>query len=561
MLLLRLHLQPKQRRLRNMVHAVGPDVPIRLGFGGSRGSAKSRGGRDLALDVAFSFPGVLIYIVARQSGNLEDNYIKKYRVERPELMKYYRASPRPEFNFPQDMGGSSIAFRYADTADDMTALERGPEAYLIIVEQAEQFTEEELQQITKPNRWPGTPRGTCKTVYLFNPGGPGTDYLSRVFYKKVYKENENAADFAFIQAYGWDNWAWFEEACPELTEEEFYALPGEIPECVDEKYDNEWLKSVPNKHRFKIFVTRTSEGQKYWNLPERSRIGDLFGSFSKFAGQYFDLWDERLCVISAKKCEEVIQYWWRAWIGGDLGFGHHTAIFWAAYGKLSPSEAWEHLQIDTEWPIDVLVIYREFLAQRMPEAEIGAELVRMTPEPERKHLAKFVLGSDTKTTDRYALHSRRELIDAVTVPAGMPRIQSAQDGPGSRVINARLMYEVMRRTVVMRGENPPRERPEPKTAPLLLVSAECPALIAAIPAVQSDPDKPDDFEKNPTMADDLIDGAKYVIPEWNSLVTRPPVEVRRSEYVAKGANMQAQYLRHMEFEAAEKKGQVRGRRR
>jgi hypothetical protein len=473
-------------------------------------------------------------------------------------MQYYRASPRPEFNLP---GGSVIAFRYADTIADMTNLERGPEAYLVIVEQAEAFTEEELQQITKPNRWPNAPIGGPKTVYLFNPGGPGTDYLARVFYKKLYKENERAEDFAFIQAYGWDNWAWFEPECPELTEDQFYDLPGDIPECPDEKYDNAWLETVADDHRFKIFVTRTSEGRKYWNMPERSRIGDLFGSFSKFAGQYFDLWDERLCVISSKKCEEVIQYWWRAWIGGDLGFGHHTAIFWAAYGKMSPTEAWEHLQIDTEWPVDVLVIYREFLAQRMPEAEIGAVLVRMTPEPERKHLAKFVLGSDTKTTDRYALHSRRELIDSVTVPAGMPRIQSAQDGPGSRVINARLLYEVMRRTVVMRGENPPKERPDPKTAPLLLVSADCPALIAAIPMVQTDPDKVDDFAKTPTMQDDIVDGCKYVVPEWNGMVTRPPVEVRRAEYVAKGANMQAQYLRSMQFDADERKGTVRGHKR
>ena len=73
--------------------------------------------------------------------------------------------------------------------------------------------------------------------------------------------------------------------------------------------------------------------------------------------------------------------------------------------------------------------------------------------------------------------------------------------------------------------------------------------------------KPDDVKKDATVQDDLFDGCKYLIAEWSGIVTTPPREVRREQYVSKGANMQAQYLRSLEFDAEEKRGTVRGRRR
>lgn len=571
---MRFHWQPKQRQIVDLFLETGPTVATRLGFGGSRGSAKSRLGRDLALFAALKFPGKLIYVVARNFINLDDNYLKKYEIERPEIMEHYRASPHPEITLPPDMGGSVIAFRYADTVKDMTRLERGPEAFLIIVEQAESFTAAELQQITKPNRWPNEKIGAPKTVYLFNPGGPGTEYLQRVFFLKQFSGTERPSDFHFTQSYGWDNWAWFEQVCPELTEEQFYALPGDIPACPDGVYDDAWLATVADNHRFKLFVTRTSEGQKYWALPESMRMGDLFGRFDQFAGQYFSgVWKESLCVLPTRIVDALVKYWWTAWCGGDLGFGHHTAIYWAAIGKISPSEAWDGLAIDTEWPLDIVVIYRELVPpQRTPEGEIARMMVDVTPKAERDVLRAFVMGSDTKTTDRYATHSRRELIDAVTVPAGFPPIRSAQDQPGSRVINARLLFEMLRRTCSMRGENPPRERPEEKTPPMLLISVECPKLIAAIPMMITDEKKPDDFAKQDTLSDDVIDGAKYVCAEHAGIQLTAPRSVRRTEAMESAAAHgeeigdkvranTARYHAMLKFDQDEEQQERRGRRR
>lgn len=561
---MRLHYQPKQRLVRDLLFTRGPTAPTRIGFGGSRGSSKSRLGRDVAIEVALTVAmsngGVLIYIVARNLGNLEDNYVKKYRIERADLMDYYRASPRPEIVLPN---GSVIAFRYADTADDMTKLERGPEAFLIIVEQAEQFSEAELQQITKPNRWPNAPLGACKTLYLFNPGGPGTQYLQRVFYLKQYAGTERAADFAFVQSFSWDNWAWFQQECPELTEESFYALPGEVPPCASGTYDNEWLATVPDHYRFKIFVTRTSEGRKYWALPESMRMGDLFGRFDQFAGQYFaGVWIERLVVISARTVDNLSKYWWSCWMGGDLGFGHNSAIFWACIGKISPPEAWDALAIDTEWPLDICIVYRELVPpQRTSEHDLAKLIVEATPEKERTALQRFVMGSDTKIVDRHAMHSRRELIDAVTVPEGLPAIRSAADQPGSRVINARLMYEMMRRTSMMRSENPPKTRPDEKSVPLLLISAECPQLSKAIPLLITDEKKVDDVKKLETMQDDVFDGVKYTLAEYLGVQTQAPREVRKAEYVARGISPTQQRINSLKFEHDELQSEKRGHRR
>lgn len=595
--LLKITLQPKQRAVVDLVRAIGPDVATKIGFGGSRGSAKSRLARDLALFVAFTVPGVTIFLIRRNWGDLEENHLEKLKLERPELTQYYSGS-RQAYEFPPDLGGSRIAFKYGDTFDDIRRVGRGPEGYLIIIDQAEQFSELELAELNTPNRWPDVPQGAAKTVYLFNPGGAGTDYLRRVFYLKQYRGEERSTDYAFIQAYGWDNFEWFRgqvlevprvctAACvaecggvlcgcvchqpaEALTFESFYGLPGELPDCPTGVYDSRWLETVAGNHRFKLFVTRTSEGRKMWAKPEAIRMGDLFGRFDKFAGQYFaGVWDERLCVLPAAKVDNIVPFWWTCWMSGDWGFGHHASVYWFVTGKISPAVAWDELQIDTKWPLDVVIVYRELVVNRLAEPELGRKVVQMTPEPERAEIRRWVMGSDVFMADRKSPHTISELIDAVTVPAGLPALRRAQDKSGSRVINARLMYEMLRRTVSMRGENPPTEKPEERAAPLLFVSAECPGLVDAVPLLLADEDKPDDVKKLETVHDDVFDGCKYGCAEYLAVRGEAPREVRRQEAVD-SAGLRAdsveerntmRYMRALKFDADENENERRVRRR
>lgn len=294
-----------------MLLATGDDIPVRIGYGGSRGAAKSRGLRDAALvvtsEVAQRLPGIVTYIVRTVWGDLYRNHVQEYEREHLPLMDYYNASSAvKEFIFPQEMGAPRITFGYGDTFKDLRRFTRGPNIFMMLIDQAEGFSEEELDELHTPNRWPAAGPGGAKTGYFLNPGGPGSNFLNRVFFKREYTgTNLNPSDFSFLQGYGWDNWhGWFAnenimfEGEP-LTKEKFYSLPGELPPCPSGKYDNAWLKSLPDNERFKIFVTQTSEGKKMWQKPDSVRLGELFGRFDVFAGQYFaGIWNREKLVIA-----------------------------------------------------------------------------------------------------------------------------------------------------------------------------------------------------------------------------------------------------------------------
>lgn len=289
-----------------MVLSTGSGIPVRIGYGGSRGASKSRTIRDIALIVASELgrklPGIVIYIIRSVWGDVYQNHVTKFDLERPELTKFYNGASK-EYNFPGAMGGPRIVFGYGDTTNDIRRVARGPEAFLMLIDQAEAFSEEQLAELNTPNRWPAAGKGAAKTVYGFNPGGRGSLWLKRVFYDRDFKDRERSEDYAFIQGYGYDNFdAWFameeiEIDGKPLDFETFYQLPGELPHPKDGKYDSAWLKSLPENHRFRLFVERTTEGAKMWSKPDAIRMGDLFGRFDVFAGQYFPDFDRSKVVL------------------------------------------------------------------------------------------------------------------------------------------------------------------------------------------------------------------------------------------------------------------------
>lgn len=290
-----------------MLLATGRDIPVRIGVGGSRGAAKSRLIRDASLVVASEtaqvLPGIVIYIIRQIWGDVYQNHVQKFDLERPELTQWYSGGNAKEYSFPDTMGSPRIVFGYGDTPKDIRRVARGPEAYLMLTDQVESFREEEIDELQTPNRWPAAGPGGAKSVHGFNPGGVGSPYLKRVYYDRKFLPRERPVDYAFIQGYGWDNWdAWFANENVTLNGvpldfSSFYALPGNLPPCPGEVYDEAWLAAIPDNERFKIFITQTSEGRKMWSKPDNIRMGDLFGRFDKFTGQYFMHWDEKRVVL------------------------------------------------------------------------------------------------------------------------------------------------------------------------------------------------------------------------------------------------------------------------
>jgi hypothetical protein len=553
--LLRITLQPKQRKLYDMVRATGATIPTILGLGGGRGSAKSRAGRDIALLTAFANPGVTVYIFARNLTKCEENYTEKYRIERPGLMKYYKASSPPEFAFPPELGGSRIAFRYGDTLADILNFARGPEGFLIIIEQAEAFSEQELQEINTPNRWPGAKPGQAKTVHLFNIGGRGTDYHRRVFYLRQFKDTEKPHNFHFQIAFGWDNYAWFENENIEidgepLTFEKFYSLPGEIPPCEDGKYTDAWLASVPDEkhYRFKLFVTQTTEGRKMWAKPESIRLGDLFASFEKFAGQYYEgVWDEKKCVIPARLAEDIVKSWWPHWIGLDWGFNHSAAAGLLATGKLSPSEFKKYFGKDIDYPIDVVIIKKELVADHTGEGKFVSDINGILTDTEKRMVREIFVSPDAK----HKRGSSDTVLDQLTSALKQYKLPTPDIADDDRKGGARLIWNCLKQTCSVLSDVPEFY---PGGFPMLLVSTECPQVISMFPMLIVDPDNREDVLKTDTTYDDVFDGVvRYPLKSKLNPNSRVPIEVQRREVLQSvGEDPNARAMAMRQFEARQK---------
>jgi hypothetical protein len=505
---LHFHPQPKQRKVLDLLRALGPDVATIIGFGGARGGAKSRLIRDAALILALQEPGITVWIVMRNWGKLEEQHWQKYAIERPEIMQYWHGG-RKQFELPAEMRGSRIAMKYADTEEEVEELARGPECKYLIIDQAEQFSEKQLRKLKTCNRWTGqgAQPGGAKMLLSFNPGGPGTAYLRRVMWLRQFEGDETPASFVFVQAFGWDNYEWFRNDCPEWSWEEFYRLPDEV--------------------RFEAFIRRTSYGREIWQLPEQERLGELYGRFDVFRGQYFaGVWDERRSTLSDRQVRELIAYWHVRWMSMDWGFRHHAAVFWFAALKASPADLERVLGIRSDWPLDLVICYRELVVEQMAEHDLAKRILALTPHDERARMQQFRAGTDIFAQRRGIEHTIAEQIESVTCPGGLPAFSPADTGPGSRVQSARMVHDGFRRSSSMRSPNPPQDL---QPTPLLLIGPECPILQASIPMLIADENKLEDVLKLETMEDDVFDGFKYGVGYYHDALGRAPVEVRRAE--------------------------------
>lgn len=515
-------LQPKQRKLLNLLEAEGPDVPTRIGFGGARGGAKSGGLRRAAMVLASTYPGTVTVIIRKHFGDLVENHVEKMALEYPEFHKlYYRQGDR-EWKLSN---GSRITLAYGDTPKDIQEFSRGPEFTWLLVDQAEQFSEQELIWLTIPNRWPGARQRFAKSAFFFNPGGPGTEFLRRVFFKREFHKEEHAEDWVFIQAYGWDNYEWFR---------------GEVDISYSDFY------KLENDARFQIYITKTSEGRKMNALPPRLRVGELLGSFEHFSGQYYaSVWDENTCIVPIDLVETLIQDWWTAWISQDWGFAHHNANLWFASGKLSPSQA-ALLGVVTNWPIDVVIVYRELVVSEMGEENLAREILRLTPE--RKHISAYWLGPDAWSKRGSANTVAQQLTDVLRA-GGLPEPWMADNARTSRgedkIGGWRLIYNCFQRANWRNGT--PVEKEAAQSGPMLLISSACPAVISAIPLLIRDEDNLEDVLKQATIGDDVADCLRYGVKSQLDAKREPPVAVRAQQIMDAAPTPTQRHLAMMKF--------------
>jgi phage terminase large subunit len=296
-------LQPKQLELLRLVEESSATW---IGYGGSRGGAKSHGARAVMLLRRLKHPGTRGLIFRRKFEQIWGNHIQPLFDQYPFMREWYHTGHK-ELTLPN---GSVIVFGYAEHPGDINSLQ-GQQYMDICVDEATHLTEAELVFLKTCNRWPGVQPSQCKMLATMNPGGVGHAFLRRIFIDRQYHDNESAADHIFLQSRAWDNSTWARAALAEanLTEHDYYEV---------------WT----DEQRFRFFVDKTDYGRTLNRLPQAMRIGHLLGSWDRFSGQYFDVFDP---LKHTKRVEEMgLQPWWPRWVSVDWGFQHPSAVYWHA---------------------------------------------------------------------------------------------------------------------------------------------------------------------------------------------------------------------------------------
>lgn len=545
-------LQPKQELLLQAILDRRLEAPTVIGYGGSRGAAKSGGVRRIAIALAYEQP-CIIWIIRRVWDDLNKDHVKPLFEEYPELKPFWRAQDR-ELALPN---GSSVFFIHSGDKGRGKRKSRGPQAHYIFLEQAEEFSQDEMERLAGSNRAPGVAPGHCKRIYTFNPGGIGTNYLRRIFHLKEYRENETPGDFLFIQAYGWDNYEWFRGVPGMVDEETFY----DSPEWADvETFQYFDCEVTTSRRAFDFFITRTDFGRKLAGLKQSERIGELMGSFEKFAGQYYaEVWEERAIVLSEELVARIVKPWWRRWLATDWGFSHWAPTGWFASGTLSPKEIQDLFAVQASTPVRIVVLYREAVCNDVEEPALARLIVSMTPEPERREVRRHFMGQDA-WAKKGSANTVVEQMDPELIRGGLKPLEKAD---WDRVGGWRLLYNcwaMARKLRLWHNEEPFIQTAE--DLPALFVSAGCVEVIQAIPMLMCDEENPTDVRKvDGAIEDDVADMVRYGMKSYLSARTTQPDEVTAVETYNRHQDPTSRAMAMLQLQANQQKANHLSRRR
>ena len=477
-------LQPKQDDLLRL--AEKDAAPTTIGFGGPLGGAKSGGLRRVLLQRALAHPGTAHLLMRRLSRQLVDNHIAPMFREYPILERFYLKSEKTLY-LPNK---SKLVFGYAENpAKDMQGdiyNYQGSEWATVGIDQAEQFNEEELTFIKARCRWPGL---IGKLLLTFNPGGRGHQYLKRIFIDRKFEPNEHAEDFAFIQAFGWDNVEWVLPwlTAIGMTKNDYY---------TPSKFTDEQRKAA--------FLDHSDYGKVLAGLKGKMRQAYLEGDWEAFAGQFFDIWSKDEAVIEAE-----LEPWWPRWVSIDWGYEHNAAVYW-------------HAQADNQ-----TITYRELVGQHIDPTQLGQMIGSMS---KGEQVQQVYLGWDAFEISRKKWLSTDTVNDQIgrgLKEFGVPQPTRADC---DRVGGWRLLYHLL-------------------SGGLWKIDSSCIRLIECLPQLQRSEDNREDVEKvdcddQGHGGDDAADSARSGLKSRLSS-REAPINVRvqnRIEVFVKSRDMTVQDL-------------------
>lgn len=245
----------------------------RVAYGGARGGGKSVALREKLIQMALHYHGIQILLLRRTYPELRENHVVPMRkllqpLIQAKLVKYTDA--QKDFVF---FTGSRIKLGYCKAESDV--LQYQGQAYDVIgLDEATHFTEFQYSALTESNRLSGMCREPFNPrMYLTcNPGGVGHAWVKRLFIDRRYINDEDPADYAFIQAKVYDN-DWLMQNDPEYVRA---------------------LQNIPDPQRRKAF---------------------LEGDWDVFEGQYFTEFNRDIHVVKPF----VFPPYWKRYISMDYG--------------------------------------------------------------------------------------------------------------------------------------------------------------------------------------------------------------------------------------------------
>lgn len=541
-----IHLQPSQGELLDLIEHSPATV---IGVGGGRGAAKSGGADRVALVLMLEQPGSLSCLVMRNNDQVRKYHMETITRDFPVLEDYLHKTHQ-KILLPVAGTTSELTFSYAENLEDVKRRFRSGNYRYIFIDQAEQFTWEELSEIMLANRSKGAHK--AKTILLFNMGGIGIqDLRNRFGPVKKFNENERPGDYTFLHVFPQDNveWSRSELELDGLTEEDYYS----------------WTDT----ERFDYFTQRSAYGRKLNALDDATRARDLLGSWESLEGAYFGrVFDYKATLKSAEVAEAVIRPWDQRWISTDWGKTHYCSTHWHGKSLLSPKEVKQWLGWDVPRALHVVSTYRRMIVNEQTSIQMAKGLVLATPVHEREKIKRYPFSpeqfGERDSEDTVPIIIGRELSKF-----GMPWPEEADN---SRKPGWLLMHTLLNNTRIW--ATPADQRTAEMEAEagdtVWIISSECPEALETIPVLMRNVKDLDDVVKTDkgqaVLAMDVADDLRYGLQSMLGSGHKPE-KVKHGEALMemykKTGYSQEMMMKEISFRAMQGKNEfsVSGRRR
>jgi hypothetical protein len=507
---LRIRFQPKQSELWDTWD--NSDV-TRIGFGGARMGAKSGGGRRGMLLRRLKYPRTTGLIIRRSLKELEQSHLIKLFEEYPALRSYYKEQKK-QLIVPCDGGlTSSLFFGSAQSEKDMADFYSSEYAD-IMPDEAQEFSQGELEKLSGSNRCTSHPGIIPKMIYTFMPsisetGMPplGLPYLKRVFKEGVLKGDEVKRKWHFIQAFGWDN---IEAARPALWQDGFQCEEHQLEPSANRcqqccVLQEEAFYSWSEEDRRQYFIERTDYGKTLAALSNVNlRDAWLYGKWDVFQGQYFPnfhptKWvDEKGQthaghVLPTEEVKATIKPWHLKWLSMDWGHDHPVCVY-------------AHSQDEK----GRVITFGEIWKRGINEPDLGRLIGSRWPGYKFR---SFVASADAgNLSERSSKDDPKSILQMITdaLPKDFPRPFPNDTKSGTRVTGARLMSSLL-------------------DSGMWDISEDCPKLIECLPSLVRSPKNTEDVLKVDypvnQIGDDPYDAARYGLAYMLGSSRRPQSEI------------------------------------